>query len=181
MYCTMQMKETVNTVVSCARTMSVSGDPKYTTSHRPLPLCVDHHCASVWDTSLCQRITLADTAFFLQHSGPCSCRGWHCIHPLTQHCGEESIETAVTADHHRESELCFLLNEGAVTIQQRRASQCRTQLFRFDSVFSGFIYPESLSLDFWMDTCSVSYWFTTTFKLFRYVSPVTGAAVLKLV
>lgn len=29
----------------------------------PTP-CVDHHCASVWDTSLCQRITLAKAGLF---------------------------------------------------------------------------------------------------------------------
>lgn len=81
------------------------------TQHCPALLSVDHYCTSVWGTSLCQSNPLAKRVlFFCQYSGLCSCRGWHCIHPVTQHRQEESIETTVTDEHLRELQGCFLKN-----------------------------------------------------------------------
>lgn len=96
--------------------------PKAHSAAHPISMCIIT-AQAVGAPTLCQRITLGKECLLPQHSGPCSCRGWHCIHPLTQHWRDKSIETAVTVAHHTESQLCFLLQRGAVNIQQDKTVQ----------------------------------------------------------
>lgn len=105
------------------------------------------------------------------------------LYSPTQHWREESIETAVTVDHHRESGQCFVLNEVAVIIQQEpQRSQCMSHFKCLDLMFSLIVsiifYSESLSCGNRMDTPSLSFWrMNNISSLFRCIRPVKGAAV----
>lgn len=75
-----------------AKTMSVSLVTP-STQHCPSLLSVDHYCSSVWGTSLCQSNLLAKGALFSARTVAYAAAEADCIHPLTQHRLEESIET----------------------------------------------------------------------------------------
>lgn len=112
------------------------------TQRRPPLLCMDHHCTNVWVTKviLWQRLPFFSSS---QYSSSCSCTGLQCVHTLTQYWGGQSIETAVTADHLRKSEQCFLfewacsnpttgahpLREGQVSRSQCKCPTVHSHLF----------------------------------------------------
>lgn len=177
-YCeyTVQMTDTVNTVVT-AWTMSVSGDPKYTTSPTPPP----NPTPALWGSSLRQRLghqpfAKGLTQWLLQlqrltlYSSTCSMLGRTLNRDSWPSSENQSnvvllflLECAVfnTAQAPGLSETDKSQSNNPMILLRANDNISKCSWLLFSSCCGcNFFHPESLSRGNWMETSSSSCWFT---------------------